>query len=214
MHKGKSFLAPPRLFKAEFAQYFPNFQGRTLLKDTIERDTTPVIEKKISVVSVFSSAWAEAQAATFVSKNNNPELHQLVESSKGVAQFVRINLEDNTLKNMLVRLFMPGLRKKADESDWRRYFLIKRTVTTEIRDAIGLLNSKVGYTYLTDGQCKIRWAGSGIAEIGEKDGLVNGLKKLMDEANTSVKPLAKNGPGKGQAKNVKKPVLAEVRKAV
>src|ERR1700712_410723 len=112
MHKGKSFLAPPGLFKGEKALYFPNFYGQTLLKDKLHRDTTPLLEDKVSVVSVYSSAWAENQAATFASQKNNPELHEVVKSSGGFAQMVQINVEENALKAMIVRLFMGSLRKR------------------------------------------------------------------------------------------------------
>src|SRR4051812_7930854 len=172
LHKGKSFLAPPKLFKAERSLFFPNFNGQTLIKDKMPRDTTPALENKVSVVSVFSSAWAENQAATFASEKTNPELHQVIQSSGGVAQMVQINIEENSLKHMLIRLFMPGLRMKYGTCNWGRYFVVKRGVSDDIRDAIGLLNSKVGYTYLLDGQCRIRWAGSGPAEGDEKECLV------------------------------------------
>jgi len=189
MHKGKSFLAPPRLFKGERALYFPNFYGQTLEKDGKLRDTTSVLEGKVSVVSVFSSQWAENQANTFVEEGVNQELSEIVRGSGGTAQMVRINIEDNALKAWLVKAFMGGLRKKLGESNWGKYFLVRNEITTEIRDAVGLLNSKVGYTYLLDGECKIRWAGSGPAEGDERDGLTKGVRRLLDEARTK-KPRA------------------------
>ena len=184
MHKGKSFLAPPGLFKGERALYFPNFYGQTLLKDKILRDTTPLLEDKVSVVSVFSSQWAENQAATFASQKNNPELHEVVKNSGGLAQLVQINVEDNALKAMIVRLFMSSLRKKLGPDNWGRYFLVRKGISDEIRDAVGLLNSKVGYTYLLDGECRIRWAGSGPCEGDEKEGLVKGTRRLIAELKT------------------------------
>jgi ATPase complex subunit ATP10 len=184
LHKGKSFLAPPKLFKAERALYFPNFHGQTLIKDKLPQDTTPVLEDKVSVVSIFSSAWAENQATTFVSEKNNPELHHAVRNSGGLAQMVQINIEENALKHMIIRLFMSGLRKRYGVDNWGRYFVIRRGISDEIRDAIGLLNSKVGYTYLLDGQCRIRWAGSGPAERDEKDALVKGVRRLIGEVKT------------------------------
>lgn len=187
MHKGKSFLAPPGLFKSEKALYFPNFYGQTLLKDKLHRDTTLLLEDQISVVSVFSSAWAENQAATFASQKNNPELHEVVKNSGGLAQMVQINVEENALKAMIVRLFMPSLRKRLGVDNWGRYFLVRKGISDEIRDAVGLLNSKVGYTYLLDGECKIRWAGSGPCEGGEKEGLVKGTKRLIEELRTKRK---------------------------
>ncbi|KAI9051032.1 hypothetical protein LZ554_005140 [Drepanopeziza brunnea f. sp. 'monogermtubi'] len=191
LHKGKSFLAPPRLFKAERALYFPNIQGQTLLKDKRLWDTTPLFEDKVSIVSVFSSAWAENQAATFASQKHNPEVHEVVANSGGVAQMVQINIEENALKAMLIKLFMPGLRKKMGAGNWGRYFLVRKGMSDDIRDAIGLLNSKVGYTYLLDGECRIRWAGSGPCEGDEKEGLVKGTKRLIEElkANPRARPI-------------------------
>jgi len=181
LHKGKSFLAPPKLFKADRALYFPNFLGQTLIRDKRLSDTTPVLEDKVSVVSIFSSAWAENQAATLVSKKANPELHQAVGNSGGIAQMIQINIEENSLKYMIIRLFMPRLRKRYRVDDWGRYFVVRRGMSEEIRDSVGLLNSKVGYTYLIDGKCRIRWAASGPAEAEEKDGLVKSVRRLVEE---------------------------------
>lgn len=185
MHKGKSFLAPPKIFKAERSLFFPNFRGQTLLKDKTPKDTTPVLEDKVSVVSVFSSAWAENQAATFTSQKANPELHEAIKNSGGLAQIVQINVEENALKAWIVKLFMGSSRRKLGKENWGRYFLVRRGITDEIRDAVGLLNSKVGYIYLLDGDCRIRWAGSGVAEGDEKQGLVKSTKRLVEEIKST-----------------------------
>ena len=190
LHKGKSFLAPPRLFKADKALYFPNFYGRTLTKDKTLLDTTPLLEGKVSIVSIFSSAWAEGQAATFISEQNNPELNQVIQSSGGGAQLIRINIEENWLKAVIIRLFMPALRKKLGFENWGRYFLVVRGVTDDMRDAIGLLNTKVGYTYLLDRECRIRWAGSGCAEADEKESLVKGVRRLLEDSKTTQEKVA------------------------
>jgi len=187
LHKGKSFIAPPRIFRAERALYFPNFFGQTLEKDKKWRDTTTVLENKISVVSIFSSKWAEDQAATFASEKANPELHEMIKSSNGKAQMVQINIEDDFLKHAIIKLFLGSLRTKARVDNWGRYFLLKKSIPLDARDAIGFLNSKVGYTYLVDGDCKIRWAGSGIAEGDEKDGLVKGVRRLIDDSTSKKK---------------------------
>lgn len=203
LHKGKSFLAPPRLFKGERALYFPNFHGQTLQKDKKLRDTTPAFEDKVSVVSVFSSQWAENQAATFVSDKLNPEIHEVVKGSGGLAQMVQINIEENSLKAFLIRLFMGGLRKKLGAENWGRYFLVRRGVSDEIRDAVGLLNSKVGYTYLLDGECKIRWAASGPAEGDERESLVKSARRLIEEARTKKDKIG--SLAQGQVSQAEKP---------
>lgn len=182
-HKGKTFLAPPRLFKADLSLYFPNLHGRTLAKDAAAKvaDTTPLLEGHCSVVTVFSSMWAENQIRTFVSPEANPALQSVLKQSGGRAQLVQVNIEEDAMKAWLVRLFMGSLRKKVDQDDWKRYFLVTKGITDEIRESIGLLNSKVGYTYLVDHNCRVRWAGSGDAESDEKEGLVKGVQRILDE---------------------------------
>lgn len=44
-----------------------------------------------------------------------------------------------------------------------------------------MLNTKVGYTYLVDHHCRIRWAGSGTGHPDEVEGLTKGLARLVDE---------------------------------
>ena len=184
-HKGKSFLAPTKLFRAEKSLYFPNLWGRVLVRGAGERDTTGVLEGRVSVVSLFSGTWAERQTLSFVGAELNPELMDAVRGAAGegaAAQFVFVNVEENALKAGLIRLFMPGLRKKMpDMGQQGRYFLVRRGLTDEIRGHIGMANGKVGYVYLVDRECKVRWAGSGVAEAGEKQGLVRGVRKLVEE---------------------------------
>jgi ATPase complex subunit ATP10 len=182
LHKGKSFLAPPRPFKADVSLYFPNLFGRTLLKDDKKpRDTTPLLQGRLSIVTVFSGLWAENQVKTFIDPKANPELHRLLAENKGLAQLVRVNMEDNWLRARLVTLFMGNLRKSYDKEDWDKYFLVRTPVSDEIREHIGLLNSKVGYVYLVDKECRIRWAGSGNAEGDENAGLVKAVQRVLAE---------------------------------
>ncbi|KAF7560715.1 hypothetical protein G7046_g3424 [Stylonectria norvegica] len=183
-HKGKSFIAPPRLFKAELSLFFPNFYGETLLKtDKNPRDTTPLLAGKATVISIFSSRWAEQQVDTFVSKAANPALHDVLAKTGDISQLAYVNYEDNAGKAWLVRFFMGSLRKVFAEKDWNKYFLVRRGVTDEIRESIGLLNSRVGYVYLVDQYCRVRWAGSGLSHPDEREGLAKGLARLVDEIN-------------------------------
>ncbi len=188
-HKGKTFIAPPRLFKDHLSLFFPNLYGRTLLKtDKEPRDTTPVLRGRVSVVSVFSSLWAENQCNTFVSKESNAAVGQIIAESGGRAQHVRVNIEEDFIKAFLVRLWMGRLRRQVGgEENYGRYFLVRKGVSDEIRESIGLLNSKVGYTYLLDPDCRIRWAGSGHSEDHEREGLVKGLERLLLEQGTKAK---------------------------
>ncbi|KAH6636667.1 ATP10 protein-domain-containing protein [Chaetomium tenue] len=176
-HQGKTFLSPPRPFRADLSLYFPNLHGRTLAAPAA--DTTPVLEGRASVVSVFSGMWAEDQAKTFTAPEQNAALHELLLGGK--VQLVQVNVEEDLLKGWLVRLFAGSLRRKVGRENWGRYFMVKKGITDEIRESIGVLNSKVGYTYLVDHQCRIRWAGSGSADPGEREGLVKGVQRILSE---------------------------------
>lgn len=188
LHKGKTFLAPPRLFKHDKSLYFPNLFGHTLLKDTsLARDTTPVLAGKATVVAIYSSMWARRQADSFMGKKENPALHEILEKNKGKAQLVHVNVEDTSyLKYWIVRMLAGSLRREVGKDNWDKYFLVRKGISDEIRESIGYLNSKVGYTYLVDGDWRIRWAGSGPAEPDERESLTRGLERLLDEADKGV----------------------------
>lgn len=114
--KGKTFTAPPRLFKAEAALFFPNLQGVPLLESHWARcDTTPLLTGKISVVVFQSCLWAERQVATFISREANPALHEVLYRNDDVAQVVHINYEVNFIKAIITRLFRRSLRKSFPE---------------------------------------------------------------------------------------------------
>ena len=67
-----------------------------------------------------------------------------------------------------------------------------------------MTNSKVGHVYLVDANCRIRWAGNGDAVEGEKEGLVDVVKRLTDymkmegEGVKMGKVLKGMGSSKGQ----------------
>lgn len=185
IHKGKSIIAPTTPFRSNLALYFPNLQGRTLAKGAPSAvDTTPALQGKVSVVSLLNTEWAKEQCESFVGEQTNPALHKYLkgEGAQGIAQQVEINIEENWLKHGLVRMFMGSLRKKYAEDMHGRYFLVSRGLDDDIREALGVWNIKVGYVFLLDGHCRIRWAGNGPAREDEKTSLVSSLKRLVDEA--------------------------------
>ncbi|KAI1799784.1 ATP10 protein-domain-containing protein [Daldinia bambusicola] len=187
-HNGKTFFPPPRPFKGDVSLFFPNLYGRTLSKrDPKPRDTTPALRGRVSVVSVFSSVWAENQISSFVARDANPELDDLLAKNSDLAQRVWLNVEENALKAWLIRLFMGGIRRRVGEPNWDRYFIVRKGLNDDIRENTGLLNSSVGYVYLLDGNCRIRWAGSGPSEDHEREGLVKAVQRLLEEARSPKK---------------------------
>lgn len=171
------------------ALYFPNLEGMTLEGRGIGwgktwGQTTPVLRGRVSVVGMVHTSWAEDQVKSFVGAGENPELYKLVtaEAEEGGAQFVTVNVEENPLKALMVRLFFGRLRRAREQGEWGRYFLNRRGLSDEIRDALAMWNSKVGYVYLVDKECRIRWAGNGYAQPQEKESLVRCVRRLVAEA--------------------------------
>jgi len=192
--KGKSFVSNDRLFRRDKALYFPNMFGSTLAKEGDGpdggRDTTNALMGKISVVGIQSGQWAEEQVDTFIGKKENPELEGILANSGGLAQRADINIQGDWVRALLVKLFASRLRQTIPKDRWHKYFMVKlprdirKGLSEEVRDAMGLLNSQVGYVYLLDAECKIRWAGSGHAWQGEVNGLNACIKRLLQEATT------------------------------
>lgn len=182
--KGKTFFAPERVFKSQFARYFPNLRGRTL--EDREEDTTNVLLGNVSVVSVASSSWAQKQADAWCQERQNPGLEGLLDHWPGKdegrrAQLVEINYEPNAWKYWLVKMFASQQRKIRSQFRWKRYFTVHKGFEQELRLAIGMPNQKVGHVYLVDERCKIRWAGHAVPEESEKESMVKNLRRLLAE---------------------------------
>ncbi|KAN0067710.1 ATP10 domain containing protein [Elaphomyces granulatus] len=191
-HQGKAFMSNQRLLKREKALYFPNLFGITLASPREKQNTTSLLRGKISVVSLFSSVWAEHQVITFTGPTQNPGLYEALQagsSSSGseLAQKVDINLEENSIKAWLIRMFMWRMRRNSPAEQHKRYFLVRKGLSNGLKEAIGMMNSKVGYIYLLDDDCRIRWAGSGHAEEIEMQSLNNGVRKLVEEKKARLK---------------------------
>ena len=117
------------------------------------------------------------QTHTFI--RNNTALDEAIDVASDVAQRVYLNVEENWMKAGLIRLFWSSLRKSIQEEEHGRYFLVRRGITDTTREETGMLNSKLGYVYLVDHECKIRWVGSAEAFPGEKESLVKGVERLV-----------------------------------
>ncbi|KAL4905884.1 hypothetical protein BDW74DRAFT_177583 [Aspergillus multicolor] len=183
---GKSFISNPRLFKRDKALYFPNMYGATLASPREPQNTTSILRGKVTVVNIFSSVWAESQVATFTGPQFNPGLYEAFKEGSDLVQKVDINVEDNMLKAGLIHMFMWRMRQKLPKEQHPRWFLVRKGLDGGLKDAIGMLNSKVGYVYLLDENCRIRWAGSGPAEPAELEGLNNGVRKLIQERRITM----------------------------
>lgn len=194
-HRGKTFRSNPRLFKRSKALYFPNIWGQTLSEEGDGpdggRDLSPALMGKISIVGMQAGRWAEEQVDTFIGSKHNPELNDIIARYSPKVQRIDVNMQPDWMRALIVKMYRPGLRKLIPKERWSQYFMIKlprdirRGLTEDIRDAMGLLNSQIGYVYLVDSSARIRWAGSGDAWEGEAAGLNSAILRLVEEEQSA-----------------------------
>jgi len=56
-----------------------------------------------------------------------------------------------------------------------------------VREPMGMVNKHIGYVYLVDENCKIRWAGGGFAREEEKMSLRNCTRVLLQRLSEREK---------------------------
>ncbi|EMD35586.1 hypothetical protein CERSUDRAFT_139425 [Gelatoporia subvermispora B] len=147
---GKTWIAPKVMIRADKALYFPNMYGTALTGAKVH--TTDLCQGKVSIIAVLCTRMSEIQTANFVKEAH--ELHQ----NNPMYQFIQINLQENLLRSLLVSLFTSGIKKSVPESLWPTY-LVSNQNMDYIRDDLGMTNRHIGYVYLVDEQCRVRWAG-------------------------------------------------------
>lgn len=83
-------------------------------------------------------------------------LHQRY-SSNPLYQLINVNVQENILKSILVRMFANSMRSQVP-APLHPTYLISTQNMEYLREPMGCTNSKVGYVYLIDENLRIRWA--------------------------------------------------------
>ncbi|KAJ9125214.1 hypothetical protein QFC22_000168 [Naganishia vaughanmartiniae] len=156
-HGGKSWTAPPVLIRQDKALYFPNIQG-TSLASRKTTHTTDLFKGRISIVTVLTARVSEEHANSFVAD-------------------VLEDWEEDPLFRY-VQLFVSGLKRSIPEHRWSGY-MIAGGEWGGLKEPLGITNKHVGYIYLVDPDCKIRWAGNAYATEEERQGLRKAVAVLM-----------------------------------
>jgi len=151
-HGGKTWIAPKVMIREDKALYFPDISGSTLNSKS-DVHTTSLCTGKVSVIAMLSTRISELQTANFVTPTHTEF------SSHPSYQFIQINLQENLLKSLLVSLFTSSIRKSVPQPLWGTYLVSSQNMDY-LRDDLGMTNRHVGYVFLVDEQCRVRWAGS------------------------------------------------------
>ncbi|KAH9917170.1 ATP10 protein-domain-containing protein [Fomitopsis serialis] len=150
-HGGKTWVAPKTMIREDKALYFPDIVG-TNLHSKAGVHTTSLCTGKVSVVAMLTTRVSEVTASANYIKPTHEQY-----SSHPMYRYIQINLQENLLKSLLVSLFTSGIRKSIPEELWESY-LVSNQNMDYVRHDMGMTNSRIGYVFLVDEQCKIRWA--------------------------------------------------------
>ena len=101
-------------------------------------------------------------------------------------QFLQINLQENPAKAFLVSLYLSSLRSKIPPALHPHYLLSKQNLEYE-RGPLGMNNKHIGFVYLVDERCRVRWAGGGLALPQEAESLKNCVKVLLERTDKRTK---------------------------
>ncbi|KDQ58692.1 hypothetical protein JAAARDRAFT_34530 [Jaapia argillacea MUCL 33604] len=208
-HGGKTWIAPNVLIREDKALYFPNIVGTTLDAGS-KAHTTDLFKDRISVVGILSTAISQHQVAHCVEPVNSlfiptnstsPTMSSPTSptpSSHPLYQHILINHQPNLLKSFLVSLFLSSIRRTIPAYLHPTYLL--STYNLEyVREEMGMVNDRVGYVYLVDGQGRIRWAACADAKEEERKALVNCVRVLLERTEGNMRGVKDEGRKAGGA---------------
>ncbi|KAG8920377.1 Mitochondrial ATPase complex subunit atp10, partial [Tulasnella sp. 418] len=177
---GKMWLAPKAMIRADKALYFPDIAGTSLTGE--KQHTTSLCAGKISLVAIQSTQVADEHVKSFVKGLVNDY------QSEPNFRFLQINLQENPLKAMVVRLSQGALRKTVPKEQHETYLISSQNMEM-LRQPLGMENKHVGFVYLLDEDLKVRWAACGFAKEEETKALhqcVGILLKRLAETPSSA----------------------------
>ncbi|KAI8647947.1 ATP10 protein-domain-containing protein [Parasitella parasitica] len=176
-HGGKMYFASSQLLKPEKAGYMPNFEAQDLSRQKI--NTTEKLLGKITLMTFVYAKFGEPHVNTFI----QPFLEKFKDHKD--IQVVEVNVQENMLKQLLLKAFIPSIRKNLPIERKDNYCLILKDIS-RTRKCLDMTNQYIGYSFLVDENCKIRWTAHGEAtseEVGNMLAMTDYLydKKLASE---------------------------------
>lgn len=171
------YFASSQLVKPEKAGYMPNFEAQDLSRQKI--NTTEKLVGKTTLMTFVYAKFGEPHVNTFI----QPFLEKYKDQKD--VQVVEVNVQENMLKQLLLKAFVPSIRKNLPAERKENYCLILKDIS-RTRKCLDMTNQYVGYAFLVDENCKIRWTAHGEAtpeEVGNMLAMTDYLheKKLLSD---------------------------------
>ncbi|KAG0088728.1 Mitochondrial ATPase complex subunit atp10 [Podila epicladia] len=169
----KLWKATTSMVNADKALYMPNIVG-TSLKTSEPIELVDVLRGKISLLAISGTRFGEEQIETYM----RPFLSRWPAGSSKV-QMVELNIQENPLKAGLVRMMVPFVKKTIPEERHANYILHYKSIK-HLKEPLSMQNSYLGYVFLVDGNCKIRWGAHGPATETEVKTLLDIIQRLSE----------------------------------
>ncbi|ORZ27206.1 ATP10 protein-domain-containing protein [Lobosporangium transversale] len=171
----KLWKGTPNMISADKALYMPNITG-TSLKTSKPVELVDLLHGKVSLVAISGTRFGEEQLETFV----KPFLEKWpMGMANSKVQLVELNIQENPLKAGLVRMMVPFVRKSIPEERHATYMLHYKSIK-HLKGPLSMPNSYLGYVFLVDGNCKIRWGAHGKATEEELQTLLDSVQRLSE----------------------------------
>ncbi|KFH61955.1 hypothetical protein MVEG_12109 [Podila verticillata NRRL 6337] len=169
----KLWKATTSMVNADKALYMPNIVG-TSLKTSEPIELVDVLRGKISLLAISGTRFGEEQIETYM----KPFLSKWPAGTSKV-QLVELNIQENPLKAGLVRMMVPFVKKTLPEERHTNYILHYKSIK-HLKEPLSMQNSYLGYVFLIDGNCKIRWGAHGPALEAEVKTLLDSVQRLSE----------------------------------
>ncbi|KAF8940656.1 ATP10 protein-domain-containing protein [Dissophora ornata] len=171
----KLWKGTANMIQADKALYIPNIIG-TSLKTSEPVELVDLLRGKISLVAISGTRFGEEQIETFM----QPFLKRWpMGQANSKVQFVELNIQENPLKAGLVRMMVPFVRKTIPEERHANYMLHYKSIK-HLKDPLSMQNSYLGYVFLVDSNCKIRWGAHGKGTEAEIKTLLDSVQRLSE----------------------------------
>ncbi|KAF9298097.1 Mitochondrial ATPase complex subunit atp10 [Linnemannia elongata] len=173
----KLWKATSNMINADKALYMPNIIG-TSLKTSESVELVDLLRGKISLVAISGTRFGEEHTESYMT----PFLKRwpmTVANNNSKVQLVELNIQENPLKAGLVRMMVPFVKKTIPEERHANYVLHYKSIK-HLKDPLSMQNSYLGYVFLVDSNCKIRWGAHGPATETEVKTLLESVQKLAE----------------------------------
>jgi len=196
------------MIREDKSLYFPDIMG-SALDGSGKKHTTDLCTGRISLISILTTRISEVRFwpsfVTAVHSNiDSPQVHVAGFTTQAHSRFsthplyipIMINIQENLLKSFVVSLLLPSIREQVPK-ELHPTYLVSAQNMEYVREDIGMVNKHVGYVYLVDEMCRIRWAGCGDAKVEEARALETCTGVLLDRLEKKVHGGAADRSGHG-----------------